>query len=270
MASADTPAGVSNATPAPIVRTITVSPPTSSVTANVGDTVVVNLTACAASCGYRWAITTQPSTGVVRYLSTSFIDQPHPAGMVGGNQTQRVTFGAVGAGTTAVVLAYMPPGVGAAAAQTYRLTFEVASPWLFSTAQKRASGTAAQTAQLWRIRTSNAGSYDRVVFDQRNGVSGYVVRYVPRVVADPSGLPVTMTGRYFLQVTMFSTTTTGTMAAPTYVSSVISTHLPRVQQVRKVGEFEQVVTFGLGLRQYREFRVLQMTNPDRLVVDVRH
>lgn len=251
-------------------RTVTVTYPTSSVSANVGDTVVVEMTACAASCGYTWKLTAPPSAAVVRYLATSFRDQPRPAGAIGGSQTQSVSFRAVGPGTTSATWGYTPPGTGATPTQSYRLTFSVSSQNVFSNAPKTGAGTTGQAVQAWRIRTGNDGWFDRVVFDERHGVSPYLVQYVPRSVVYPNGGPVRVIGRYFLQVTLYSTTTAGTTAEPSFVSAQLRPRLPRVDQIKQLGETQRAATFVIGTNQQHGFRVLQLSDPYRLVVDVRH
>ncbi len=40
--------------------------------------------------------------------------------------------------------------------------------------------------------------------------------------------------------------------------------------MRPAGDFEGVVTFGLGLRERAGFRVFNLSNPTRIVVDVGH
>ncbi len=45
---------------------------------------------------------------------------------------------------------------------------------------------------------------------------------------------------------------------------------PRSLDVRPAGDFEGVVTFGLGLRERAGFRVFNLSNPTRIVVDVGH
>jgi hypothetical protein len=40
--------------------------------------------------------------------------------------------------------------------------------------------------------------------------------------------------------------------------------------VKLAGDFEGVVTFGLGLKRRTGFRVFRLTGPARVVVDVRH
>ena len=141
----------------------------------------------------------------------------------------------------------------------------------FSTSAKSAAdpNTKIQT-QIWRVRTGNDGSFDRIVFDQRLSSSGYQVRYVKQVTADPSGKPVAMQGRYFLQVSLPDSGTTSASGMPSYVVSTYTPGLPEVMQIKRVGEFERVVSFGIGLRNYRGFRVLRLASPARLVIDVLH
>jgi hypothetical protein len=43
-----------------------------------------------------------------------------------------------------------------------------------------------------------------------------------------------------------------------------------LQQVKAVGDFEGVVSFGLGLRRKTGFRVFRLTDPTRIVIDVAH
>jgi hypothetical protein len=43
---------------------------------------------------------------------------------------------------------------------------------------------------------------------------------------------------------------------------------PNLRQVKTAGDFEGVVTFGLGLRRKTGFRVFRLG--DRTVIDIRH
>jgi hypothetical protein len=45
---------------------------------------------------------------------------------------------------------------------------------------------------------------------------------------------------------------------------------PNLRQVKNAGDFEGVVTLGLGLRHKTGFRVFRLSSPRRLVVDVLH
>ena len=44
--------------------------------------------------------------------------------------------------------------------------------------------------------------YDRLVLDLNGPVPSYDVRYVAQVIADPSGMPITLAGRSYLLITL--------------------------------------------------------------------
>lgn len=153
--------------------------------------------------------------------------------------------------------------------------FAVAAPAdagaAFTTAAKSAADpSTSRVTQLWQIRVANDGTFDRIVFDLRVSAPGYRVRYVTRVVSDPKGSVVPMKGKYYLQIAFPGTTTAAMSGRPSRVVSLMTPNLPEIAQIRKVGEFEQVVSFGIGLNRYRGFRIMRLSNPMRLVLDVHH
>ena len=52
--------------------------------------------------------------------------------------------------------------------------------------------------------------------------------------------------------------------------SVRAPHCANLRQMKPTGDFEGVVSFGLGLRRKTGFRVFRLTRPARTVVDVAH
>ncbi|MFN8123376.1 MAG: hypothetical protein U0237_13190 [Thermoleophilia bacterium] len=139
----------------------------------------------------------------------------------------------------------------------------------FTTTPKTSAGNGV-TAQLYGVRVGRHATYDRIVFDFRFGRPRYDVRYTPRIVADGSGLPVPVLGRRFIEVSFQSVGTDAAAGAPTSVPHVITPLFPQLRQVRKTGEFEAVVSFGLGLRSRHGFRVFRLTSPTRVVIDLAH
>ena len=144
-----------------------------------------------------------------------------------------------------------------------------ATPYSLS-GKSAADPTPGQPTQIWRLRTGNDGTFDRIVLDERFAKSGYRVHYVNQVTADPSGQPVDLRGRYYLVIVVHDAGTDGAAGAPTYVHDAYTPLLPEVRQIKKTGEFEGVVSFGVGLRNKRPFRVLRLSSPLRLVIDVQH
>lgn len=137
----------------------------------------------------------------------------------------------------------------------------------FTTVAKTTPTTATSAtpqATLTRISVGRHAAFDRIVFRFTGSTPGSRVEYVPRVVQDGSGLPVTLLGRRFLQL-RFEPTVNGSSAnAP----SVITPRFPTLRQLKRAGDFEGVITFGAGLSKRAGFRVFTLSSPRRIVVDV--
>jgi len=88
--------------------TVVVRAPIARATTVVGDKIVVDLIACAASCGYTWKVTRSPAS-VAKCVSTAYMKPAATKGSVGGTEIEEVAFRAVGAGSTTILLKYFPP-----------------------------------------------------------------------------------------------------------------------------------------------------------------
>lgn len=122
--------------------------------------------------------------------------------------------------------------------------------------------------ELLAVNVGHHATYDRVVFRFSGPTPGYNVRYVRRVTADPSGLPVRLDGDAVITVTMHSVASAqaGKPAAP---QGRQRPRFPALREVAGAGDFEGHVSFGLGTSSKSGFRAFTLSNPDRLVVDVR-
>ena len=138
----------------------------------------------------------------------------------------------------------------------------------FTTAPKTAAGSGGQ-AEVSGSAAGCQSTFDRFVFRARFATPGYDVRYVSRIVADGSGQPVSLAGHQRIRIILRNArghTNAGTNLLP----RVITPRCPNLRQVKKAGDFEGVVTYGLGLRRRTGFRVFRLTSPTRIVVDVAH
>ena len=138
----------------------------------------------------------------------------------------------------------------------------------FTTAPKSAAGSGGQ-AELYAVAAGCHATFDRFVVRARLATPGYDARYVSRIVADPSGQRVTLLGSKRIRLLVRPArghTTGGTNLLP----SIATPHCPNLLQIKKVGDFEGVVSFGLGLRRMSGFRVFRLTAPTRVVIDVAH
>jgi hypothetical protein len=138
----------------------------------------------------------------------------------------------------------------------------------FTTAPKTATGSGGQ-AELFGAAVGCHATYDRFVVRGRLATPGYDVRYVSKIVADGSGKTITLLGTKRIRVVIRPArghTTGGTNLLP----STLTPRCSNLRQVKKAGDFEGVVSYGLGLRRKTGFRVFRLTAPTRIVVDVAH
>ncbi|HET7311829.1 MAG TPA: hypothetical protein VFJ17_10945 [Mycobacteriales bacterium] len=128
------------------------------------------------------------------------------------------------------------------------------------------------TPILTGIRVGRHATFDRVVFDLKGKRPGYNVRYVTVVRNDASGKVITMAGRYYLMIRL---TPTDAHDPQTGVSTYTGPRkfwvgYPELRQVAFAGDFEAVVSVALGLARRNGFHVFTLTDPRRVVVDIRH
>ena len=130
------------------------------------------------------------------------------------------------------------------------------------------SGPATGGGELVAIRTANHGSFDRVVFQfNGEGHPAYRVRYVPRVTDDPSDRPVPLQGRAFLLVAFQGASTMDLNDQRVYQGpTTVTPGHPTLKQVKIAGDFERVLSFGIGVDHQTGFRVLPLTN--RIAIDL--
>lgn len=129
------------------------------------------------------------------------------------------------------------------------------------------------------VRAGRHSCYDRLVVDLVGPLQAYQVRYVSAIRNIPGDL-VPLRGGADLQIDVWAPTydVTTTDYTPVY-DPPRPARLVRVgsyrtfRQVRLVGSFEGITTFGLGVRARLPFRVFQLDGPgdgSRLVIDVAH
>jgi hypothetical protein len=125
-------------------------------------------------------------------------------------------------------------------------------------------------AVLTAIRTGQHGSYERLTLQFASSYGEADVRYVPVVHADPSDKVVPLQGRSFLQVVVhgavahWPATPSRAYGGP----STVTPGYPTLKQVCIAGDFEAVLSFGIGLDRTAGFQVTRLQSPDRLVVDI--
>lgn len=135
--------------------------------------------------------------------------------------------------------------------------------------------TNSATALLTDVRAARHEGFDRVVFQFKNTLPGYDVRYVQRPVTEEgSGRTVAVKGAYVVRVRMenaLDADLTQASAPRTYTGPMrLSPATSEVVELARAGGFEGTLTWVVGLNDRVDFRVTTLQAPPRLVVDFRN
>jgi hypothetical protein len=125
---------------------------------------------------------------------------------------------------------------------------------------------------LTAVRTGEYSGYDQVAFQFSGKLPGYTVQRAQTVYSDPKGTPVPLAGQAYLRV-VFRGTSAVCPQPPhqTYIGpAVLNPYYPQLLTVSAAGDFEGVLSFGIGLAAQGGYHAFTLTSPDRLVIDVSH
>jgi hypothetical protein len=144
-----------------------------------------------------------------------------------------------------------------------------------STDPVKVAATNKDTALLTAVRAARHEGFDRVVFEFRNALPGYEVKYVtPPVHHDGSGKVVPIAGSNVVQIRMenaLDADLSQASAPMTYTGPQrFKPGTPELVELARSGGFEGVLTWVAGLHDRADFRVTTLAAPARLVVDFRN
>jgi hypothetical protein len=132
--------------------------------------------------------------------------------------------------------------------------------------QDQSGGSSGLTTQLTNIRpASHAGDgYDRIVFDFSGGIPSWDLtrQESATFTRDASGQQVTLDGSAGLKLVLRDADLADTVAGD------LKPRFSSVREVAQLGNFERVLTYGIGLSSSQCVRVLPLSNPSRLAIDV--
>ena len=118
------------------------------------------------------------------------------------------------------------------------------------------------------VRAGRHPGFDRVVVEFRGAVPEHHVRYVDQLVEDGSGNPVSVAGNADLELVFQGANAHKADGTPSVGPRRFSPGLTAVKEVAQIGDFEAVVSYGIGLDRRRPLTVSTLSGPSRLVIDV--
>src|SRR5438874_13443326 len=134
------------------------------------------------------------------------------------------------------------------------------------TCADKAGGIAGASGTVYDVKVAHHDGYDRLVigFPTTNTMPQYQLnrQATAHFVRDASGQPVTLNGSAGIRVVLRNADIVN--GAP----SDLKPNLPEIREVAQFGNFERVVSYGVGLSTPACIRVLELSGPTRLVIDV--
>ncbi|MGQ0773307.1 MAG: AMIN-like domain-containing (lipo)protein [Pseudonocardiales bacterium] len=123
---------------------------------------------------------------------------------------------------------------------------------------------------LTGIRTGVHPTFDRIVLDFSGGRPPVRSEFVDELKQDPSDRIEWLTGCAFAQVRMQGAAAHDDAGNATYLGpqKFRTRNLSNVMAVAITGDFEAVLSIGIGMRKQTSVTVFTLTGPDRVVIDV--
>ena len=130
--------------------------------------------------------------------------------------------------------------------------------------------SATSTPVMTGIRTGLHPGYDRVVLDMSGPRPAVSYQLVDELIADGSGEIVWLTGEHFVAVTVTPAAAHDDAGNSTYPGpqKFRTRNLRNVMAVAVTGDYEAVLSIGLGTRYNSWVRVFTLGSPTRVVIDV--
>ena len=119
-------------------------------------------------------------------------------------------------------------------------------------------GSASSAPVLTSIRAAHQPGFDLLVFQFRGRVPAHrSATYVKQVRQDPRGNIVRIKGKAKLLVRFY------------FANGYVHRHTYNLPGVIQVGDFEAVLTFGVGVSRHAPFHMFTLTNPSRVVINIK-
>lgn len=129
-----------------------------------------------------------------------------------------------------------------------------------------------EVAVLKEVRAARHESYDRVVFEFAGAeLPSYRIEYIDKPVrACGSGHVVPLKGDGWLEIRFTPAAAHTEEGKPTVKNREQSPNFKIVKEMKSTCDFEAEVAWVLGVASPNHYRVLELKNPVRLAIDIKH
>lgn len=141
-------------------------------------------------------------------------------------------------------------------------------------------GSSGTNVKLVDVRVGSHSGYDRITFEfadpeplsPANTLPALTVQKVDQVTQDGSGNPVQINGAALYSLVMQGASgvdLSGEQVVETYTGpKEFKPNFPTLLELEHAGDFENVLSWGIGLREARCISAQQLNTPLRLVLDI--
>jgi hypothetical protein len=140
------------------------------------------------------------------------------------------------------------------------------------TCNQALTGGATTFTNITAVRVGQQEGYDRITFEFSGTIPEFRVEpATPPLLQDGSGLPIEVRGDAFLQITLLGATKLAPDGSITYNGPTeFSQDYDELVHLVEGGDFEAVSTWYAGLQTEPCVRVLTLTDPARIAIDIQH
>jgi hypothetical protein len=122
---------------------------------------------------------------------------------------------------------------------------------------------------LTAVRVGGHKGFDRMVFEFSGPLPGYRIEYLSGPVTDcGAGHVIALDGTERLSVRFYPANAHTEMGQPTLTFRELGGTGGNILQLKQLCDFEAVVIWVAGLREKSGYEVVEMKQPNRLVIDV--
>ena len=124
-----------------------------------------------------------------------------------------------------------------------------------------------ETPYLKEVRVAKNKGYDRLVFEFLGDIPRYRIEYIKPPITGTADEEIKVSGKFFVSILLQTLPYPDDEKFPEAKVPTGKLNFPVISEVREIEWFEGDRPFAIGLKAKKLYRVQQLKNPARLVID---